>query len=700
MRTGRWLLLSALLIGLIGVMATAFLFIRPAPISTPTVRQFAYDSLNSASVRSQVHSGRSLSLQKIELNGVPENASNYFPLFLDHNAHGDREHVLLFSSVNDSARAPLGIFAYSLDEKRVIWRHEMAKPKNAFMALARDQKTLFFLNRSSDSEDPGVDIFRHQMVQLDLFGGEKKRCAIDLAPLFARRSVSEAVEKRLVHCKTALALRESGSGKSLYFGCSVAAPGDSYGQTHGLTGLVGRMDTDAKGELDCQSTKFFETSRWQAGKTLGYDTGVYLFGSKPALLDDGSLLVATGNGPVDFREGNFGCSVLRLNPDLTVKKTAAGEPMAFSRFGDHSRECWESNIEYASSSVAVGRAAGRPIAAVVSKDGAVAFFDPDRLNGQREVSEFEDGGMTTYAQPAVQQLGDEARFFFLLAGATPYDGKESLPANEPATAGESTCLGYLASEKTRDDLRELRLYYSGDMLRDHGAAPADSPLEKELLGFSLEKSLKNKKRRIPWTPFRLAGSLGFLAPSGEAALAILPAHQREHFQAVPWPENETFLDYVNAPAARAKSTPLFFLRAKAKGDTCGHAPTGFKPLYKTERVVKKAGEAADALVAYRAGAGGVRREWRFSLAQNERVGKMHPVVSTDHEGRRPLVVFTVEVSGGQKSRSDLLLVDGDTGKLVARTPFRGRMHFAMPLVFDEFIVLPTETDGLQVFRVE
>jgi hypothetical protein len=100
------------------------------------------------------------------------------------------------------------------------------------------------------------------------------------------------------------------------------------------------------------------------------------------------------------------------------------------------------------------------------------------------------------------------------------------------------------------------------------------------------------------------------------------------------------------------------------------------------------------------GDGSIRRAWSYELGSSDHLMRTHPVISTDADGRHPIVVALVYSDSTDNGvESSALFISGKSGELVNRVNFQGHAHFSMPLIFDEKIVIPTVGNDLQIFNI-
>jgi hypothetical protein len=159
-------------------------------------------------------------------------------------------------------------------------------------------------------------------------------------------------------------------------------------------------------------------------------------------------------------------------------------------------------------------------------------------------------------------------------------------------------------------------------------------------------------------------------------------------------------NYLNdrSDSNRFERKDFWFLKDQGKDKDCRqeHDPSVI-PIFRVTRRNLRLEGGNDSIVAYDIDDRTSRR-WSYRLGDNEQLPRAHPVVTTDGTGRYPVLVAVVTDRTDEPAPgSTLLLIDGETGKELARSNFHGSTHFSMPLVVDEKIVIPMRDSGLAVF---
>lgn len=703
------LLLCALAAGIYrGDKAVHALVALPRGI-TPTVATFAYDAMRSGHVVSHVNSKYPLALEEIPFPLGKGASRRIKPLYINGLAGNAPPalaglRVLIFG-------VGTRILAVDVDRSEVLWKEKIPRGyrMDATPVLDLERGWIYFYARRV--ADDGIE-YRYSIHQIRVDGrGGLTGFEIDLNELNIEKHPDLPARNRheRLFCKTAMGINDKVSPHYVFFACSIHArdqPGTQYGSVQGISGLLLAFELDAAGRLKGPAhSKVFQTSVVHPSATTGYDTGIYNLGSGPALLPDASILVATGNGPVFLEKDNYGCSVVRLDGGtLAPMKHPDGTVMAFSRSAPPYNECWYQNNEYASSAVSVAALEGGLIASIMSKDGYLTLFDPEAMKPDREgVTEIRVGRIPTYGQPVMIRRAAGVRVF---AGGThtPYSKRhdtflapgDMLP--KLADVENTQCYGWLA-RSPEDKGRPLALMYSGPFRDEYANAVKGSRFYEDLVSFFSDRVGHDGAMNISkglWGPYAPVAELGFSLPPRTN-------FKVENAQVQPLESVGRFLESTKLEETDFPKDEFFILRNMNPARRCQlDARPSLVPVYLVVRSSESSNEENDVVVAFDIEKDRtVTKAWSYRLRDEEKLRRVHLTVSTDPEGKHPvLVVLTRPKYADHRSgdRSSILLLDGDTGEEIARAPFKGVSHFSMPLVFDEKIVVPT-WDGLVLFSV-
>jgi hypothetical protein len=460
---------------------------------TPSVTSFGYNATRTARVTSYINSSIPFSIQPAtpDLSSLTSGASKHMPLYI--NGHDSSDRVIRDRRVliaPDKSR----LRAIDVDKASVLW--EVKVLENHVIAVTPvidlDAGKIYFYSVEYQ-EATGYD---HEIYQVDLDGENFRHQYLNFDRVFMERGsqTNAALLGKHLHCKTAMGLNKNVSPPFVYLACSIQTGKDvesRYGAQRGLSGLVVGFLLDQSGNMKGPDDyKAFFTSVTQANPATGFDTGIYNSGSGPSTLPDGSLLVATGNGPVFLESGNFGCSMVRLSgANLQPLINSQGRPSAFSHSVPPYNECWYLNVEYSSSSAAVLNDEGVLTAAVISKDGFLDVFNPLKMDSSRaEVTRIKVANGKTHSQPAIVKNKNGARVISLVK-SRPYaqeindllltDGN-TLTSLTHVT--QAACYGWVSLIQTGNS-PALSLLYSGPMREDYVMATTGSEFYHELTSF-------------------------------------------------------------------------------------------------------------------------------------------------------------------------------------------------------------------------
>ena len=291
------------------------------------------------------------------------------------------------------------VVAWDVVNDEVIWRvSDLPGDLNAAPYLDAETARLYFVTTGwIRVEEPvteqGIFRIRHWVHSVSVGQPDLHTVEIDTAALL-EHEYSEFTNdpSSFVHCKGAVGVNMLVDRPYVFFGCSMFGDpsiGLFYGHMKGSRGILIQVHLDGEYHVS-DSLGGFTPSVPTANPHTGFDGGIYNVGSGPVVLDDGSVLVATGNGPFLPEEHNYGCSVVRLNGSTFSPEAKRAGGYEYYSHGDGTfNECHGANLDMGSSSPAVLEHEGRYYAAITGKDGYLKVFDPFDLPGQERARKHE-----------------------------------------------------------------------------------------------------------------------------------------------------------------------------------------------------------------------------------------------------------------------------------------------------------------------
>ena len=681
-----------------------FLFVSNDAFSqTTSVTTFGYDRNKSGQVNSSLYYKSKLRLIKHGLlsGEITQDALKFMPLYLSAEAtksistRGKR--IVVFTTAT-------GVKAVDVDDFSIVWKIETSEIGKPISTPVIDLKhENIFINVSRTTER-GPE--KH-LIQANLNGEILKIVNVNLDGVYSRLypNLDTSDWGKVQWCKTALGLNDATTPSYIFFGCSMqAGRNHKYGNKRGPTGMVLAYKLDEHGIVnDGASEKVFFASRMTSNPWTGYDSGIYNLGSGPTVLDDGSLLVATGNGPVFFEDLNFGCSIVKLDASLTPARNLNSKFQAFSIEGPGINECWFKNNEYASSSVSTTR--NSQYGATVTKDGHLEVFDIDNMNpGRENVASIKIGQRQTYGQPAILETANGMQ---IIANATRRGREIKLRDKFLATKAQLssipdlhdyTCYGWLMTEG-RDGHDKLLLLYSGRGRNDYANVNSSSSVYKKLTTFrddTFGRSEGDYHITGHWAPYLSIGDLGYSVPPD--TMIDDENVKLEKLNPLEFIDGSTNRESVNS---LREDLGTYVLKNLDQNRDCekGFDLNEYTPIYYVDRRKTIQPASPDQIVSasFNEQNGSLTLDWEHTLSNGERLQRFHPMISTDGNSKNPIVLgFSYEENSPDKSI--LLLINGTNGNEISRYTVDGRVHFSMPLVFDELVIVPT-TKGMQVFEV-
>jgi len=627
-------------------------------------------------------------------------------------------HVMFFGSTQRMT-------AYDLESEQEIWSVEIDGYRADQAPVADlDRGILYFTGSLYPKNGNG---FQEWVYSVSLDGTGLEGFRLDLDGLLAdRRAPDNTKPSEFVHCRTALGLNSRADPPYLFFGCGVIAGQDSprYRRARGSRGLLIAVELDGGGRFKGpDAVSRFSPSRLTENPETGFDTGIWNSGAGPAVLPDGSLLLATGNGPLIPDEGNYGCSVLRLDGHSLEPISGAQGSGYYSVDNAPYTECHGINLDLSCSSVASLLHGDKVYSAIAGKDGRLKSFDPFALPGSDPSLKIEaEAGGIACGQPTIQLRNEHVEVLML----APRNGR-SVRRNTDltlATAGagkqleqegyeRGACVGWVRQEPGPGTL-ELALYNSGPFRHDRVAMAAETEFQKQATLGSFrtddwrESVMANSTGRIP--PYYRAERLGFVYDND---FQRLPAGLR--YQRLTWYVSDYGGYYATTepahevlrkrPGGNGKlvtgkdhisQEPIFVAAASAgEGGHCGQTErAGFEKLFSYDW------EGDSPTTGWIASSFRVARDhslsphWTYERDDDTSFVNSSPVATTAPAGESGLFIFPVV---GPDS-SQMVILNSADGSLVDQIQFEGQPHFTMPVIVGDRIYLATTGGGIQVFE--
>ena len=695
-----------------------FLACCSRPLLSQNVLEMGYSKNNSYRTTSHLSRKKHFTFKKIQIEEGKNAIRNVSPL-LYHNFKGER--ILIFFTYSF-------IISYNLNLKKILWKQPFkhtpgieGNPNYSAPLIDLKYKKIYFITTdwNKEQKEKGRQVkMIHRIFQIDIDGKNIKSFPIDIYSLFPHKkeSLRRAMEER-ISCKTAISKSRKGKNEFLYLGCGIGfAPEQSflYGNNRGMSGLVMAFKLDAGGNILGQKIPFhvFETSRQTSTNHHGYDSGVYQLGGKFPVLSDNSILVATGNGPVDFEEKNFGCSVLKLNENLRLITNKDGTISAFTLFDQPSGECWLRNDEYSSHTIGFDYLGKSPIAAIASKHGLVTFFNPLEFNSKsvkKIIFRSTDRIESSYgSSPIWKKDSQKLRFYFsfnqeLINVDTTLVRKDQLSQYSLKNGLiEKMCYGYILREK---GLENISLYFSGLKKHDYAVGVTSSLLVNELTSrfskfFSEESQMFERNSSLF---YRKIDDLGSLIHRTEQASPFL-ATVSEFSDYTLWKKDVSFYKEKQIPDSNNSNWGFF----KHRGDSsvCHTSlPENIVSLYQIKIHRKKPFLASHRMdgsfvVAVDVDADlNISKAWTYVLPIDKQLAKTHSVLSTNSKGEHPILVLLLEDRSQHKANSTVFFINGENGTKRGELPLVGLAHYTMSLLFDEYFFIATN-EGLNSYLIE
>jgi len=672
--------------------------------------QFGFDSHHSGAQRAPLSVER-YSKKMAFYPSKSIQAERTMPLFVNGDELSipalDGLQVLIFGSGRD-------LLAWDLLANRIIWRVSKL-PGELFSTPMLDQQfgRIYFLTSNwtrHENPNPKQAVFtiEHWIHSIGVDGKDLHSIKVPTRE-FLDHGYSEFTHdpSAFSMCKSAIGLNRVVSPNFIFFGCSMLTAPEFelfYGHMKGSRGLLFAVRLDDEHHVMKHGIAAFSPSTPTANPHTGFDTGIYNIGAGPVVLDDGSLILATGNGPFFPSEQNYGCSVVRINgTTLKAEAKQEGGYEYYSLEDGEFDECHGANLDMSSSSVVLLRTSGRYYAAVTGKDGTAKSFDPFNMPGQdRSLKHEYNLGGEMHGQPAIWQSGNgEIRINVIGRKEFPARlERESLVATKAVQRKlrneyESlTCVGLVATAPGPGRV-PLNLFYSGPYRNDYvsfignNGEVTDRYVERDPLPYRYQSSMG-------WigNDANVRGPAGYRIEALNLYGDVLPHYHRKvgYFNATSDIAGKNFPDGIRA----VETTGYIFTDEKAGG--CGsYQGDDFKRIYFLSRKVTYEERALFAAFTINADYTLSKRWIRYADEGFEPHNMSPLVVLPRNNDETPLMIFAVAEISGKRLKSRLIVADAETGDIVDEIPFEGRPNSTMPLVIGNDIILSTFDHGIVFF---
>lgn len=482
---------------------------------------------------------------------------------------------------------------------------------------------------------------------------------------------------RRFHCQTPPILIE-GAPPKIQVGCSVKAVPDLkdyYGETPGLAGRVLEFELNKEGGLTDKPIHIIPTSKELKNKAFtGYDSGVYQARTPSLRLNDGSSIWATGNGPVDFSNSNYGCSLVRIKDGEIAE--------AHSQVSQGSLECWVSNSEYSNSSYVSSSSDPKAFGGIVRKDGVFEVFRNDQL-ARGPVHSENLGSRPNYSSVIAFDFKGK-NYFYVETWGKPTADQIFLHLQGPAfllppeNHIQTELLGY-AKPPTMGN--SFSTYQGGELSQDYPVL--ESSDEKELTPFSTLQLLQglpqfswgfSPKFTYPLKPlFELGGSWPY-------------EKVRKHPEC--FVDANAFLHNSFDPAK------IFWLLKEACLDQNSNKENDLFPVYFSRFLSPTKNPGGLRLALIEGDGGRFKTIWSKQYPEGKAL-QDHPSLVIDPSRHSAEILTTIAPS--TSSGSHLLIMDALTGEIHHSIPFQGTPHFTWAVPFKNKIYLGTLEEKLVTF---
>lgn len=624
--------------------------------------------------------------EKVELielwDQVGQTATKHQPLIYVSEA-GE---TLFFARVKEGGGGEL--VEWDLHQDRVRHIHDLGQDEVVSTpVLLAESKEIWFLVR--DRSQKG---FYPVLRKISLSGGESCRLGIDLG---------EGRDR--LHCVTAMSYEPATD--RLVFGCSlgIQKEGELYGVQRGITGLLVQVQRSRDRCPLASEVKKWSPARISASEKSGFDTGIWMSGAAPLTPGDGTVWLTTGNGLYAPEQGNYGCSLLRLN--LRAENLEPRVVWAHDRGenGIRTHECSMMNIDPSSSGVAFSRGHFPWKQREEAPQALWRYFvfgkDSNLKWGRGDVNEetflHRVGWYLNYGQPAVTNVG-RGTVLIAMQNSVPRTHRQ-IDARWDQVPAEK-CQGVILKNPPDGPAKRVQLWYSGAYRKDRVLALEGSQASSELANYRSVWADEKISYRYPegsFPPYVVEKTLGWM-PAGEE-------NRPEGFS---WARllvsrGDGFADLLNSTSVKqgAVSAGDVWVPQKSGQNCVGMDSSRFVFLgpVQEETYPSLVGENRLEVLILQGGRS-PRSQSRWTESAPEwQMTRTSPSIGVDPTGA--LLVAVTLTHSAIPGKSKLVLVNPWDGSKKAEIQFEGTPHFSMPIFYrDRVFVATREPDRLHMFH--
>lgn len=613
------------------------------------------------------------------------------------------------------------VIFFNISSKKIIKKLSLNNFfPTASPAYSEKHKTYYFLGREKEGKSSqNLTLFSYNLDK-----GIKSKYELDLYKLYNENFATELKGFKGIACKTRPLIIED----QLLFGCSCPT---HYGKYRGVRGAIISLSLTKSLINSIIKPKIFFTSKVVKNKIhTGFNTGVYQLGSPPLIADKESVLIATGNGPTDIKNENYGCSLIRLN----VKKMRVENPLLdsipYSRLPF--QECFHYNIDFAASSpVSIDLKPNVSLVAITSSNGVLVISKYNKKTKKlTELNRIQFGYDDTYGRANIV-LKKDGTPRIIVAG-TPRENLRNRNAPFLGTLRsikrinltskeleEKTCVGYTPIKEEVGTFKSA-LYYSGNHRKNYVLAIESSKLVQNILSesrFNWPEQVSESVIKNKWAPF--------VKVSAQSVHLVDPNSYRSQYPNLKFKSLSIIADtYLHPSTSSLKTTNEKNLKkveyengAILVGSKTSCPSGNFPSLEKVYSfntfsidqkdlpdykwyLSKSKGTAEERpsywyLKAFDLDVNNkLVHAWTYSGAKNTKLP--HSQFSTAIYKDKSVIYFPANPVGGS-SKSLLLGINAQNGKEELRSTFDGYVHFTAPIIKADKIILPT-VKGIRIFE--
>lgn len=630
-----------------------------------------------------------------------KNATEITPLYIK----DANKNILIFGTYDNEIKA------YDLKTKSILWTFKYEIALLTTPVYDPENKIIYAL--MTNTQDM-------RLIALDLDGKLLSSLIVEVLENYHENNPKLTPDDiSMVYNRTALGLNKINKKPYLFFATTNSKGSASkyleknakYGMTKGVTGLVMAYFLEEDGKFSKNKPMLFFTNKISDDKYSGFNSGVYLSGSAITLLDDNSLILATGNGYTNPTKHQYGCSLLKLNGS---NLKLFNENSYYSVDSKGYQECFNNSIELTSSYPVAINHQNKYYYWLIDKSSNLYFFTEKNGNltlaDKLTYAQLEtDSSYPIYSGGNIFIADNEVNIITRSNNHWDYTEAKKIVSDisnenflKEIGYQKQECLGVLNKKGNKED--EIKFYFTGPNTQHYliGKSIINKKVTNpQLSQYEELKGIQSTTVKDWYTPYLELNTIGHSVDKN-VTLKNYPLRKFQIY-ALTKKRGKRFLKFLSAytPPEAQKGTEVipikknsfnFFYNQTDEID-CHSVSDQYKKIYIYKKPNRKLAKGF-VLKNYKY-QNGLKKVWDLKSNNNDHIYKNSLITLINSEKDTRHTLFTA--LNNDTGDSYLYIVDSKEPKIIARKKFKGIMHFSHLIYTKYGIFIPTQENGIQHF---